>query len=395
MKKKQKRNYTYRSMRDERQYGPYWYSGLWNILRPILVGAASLVVVAGLLLTVWNQVYDAYLAPADINDPTEMAFSVESGQSLTRVANNLESAGLIRSRTVFKYYCDFAGMGQKIQSGNYRLNKTMTMQEIADQLTRGDGNPLVRNITLIPGWTIEEFADRLVQDGVLQSKDEFLQLCRTGEAFQDYYYIADVLATKNVSQRKYVLEGYLSPNTYEVYTDASAEDILRKLLSQTERAFPADAQEQAAEMGYTMDQIITLASLIEKEARNADFAKVSAVFHNRLKQGMKLQSDVTIHYITGVRKMALADSDLAISSPYNTYQNAGLPLGPVCNPSSEAISAALYPDATYVAENYLYFCAKDPESGELYFSRTLQEHEQAVSIYAPLWKEYDQSRGIQ
>ena len=395
MKKKQKRNYTYRSMRDERQYGPYWYSGLWNILRPILVGAASLVVVAGLLLTVWNKVYGAYLAPADMNDPTEVAFSVESGQSLTRVANNLESAGLIRNRTVFKYYCDFAGMGQKIQSGNYRLNKAMTMQEIADQLTRGDGNPLVRNITLIPGWTIEEFADKLVQDGVLQSKDEFLQLCRTGEAFQDYYYIADVLATKNVSQRKYVLEGYLSPNTYEVYTDASAEDILRKLLSQTERAFPADAQEQAAEMGYTMDQIITLASLIEKEARNADFAKVSAVFHNRLNQGMKLQSDVTIHYITGVRKMALTDSDLAISSPYNTYQNAGLPLGPVCNPSSEAISAALYPDATYVAENYLYFCAKDPESGELYFSRTLQEHEQAVSIYAPLWKEYDQSRGIQ
>ena len=395
MKKKQKRNYTYRSMRDERQYGPYWYSGLWNILRPILVGAASLVVVIGLLLTVWNKVYDAYLAPADVNDPTEMAFSVESGQSLTRVANNLESAGLIRNRTVFKYYCDFAGMGQKIQSGNYRLNKTMTMQEIADQLTRGDGNPLVRNITLIPGWTIEEFADKLVQDGVLQNKDEFLQLCRTGEAFQDYYYIADVLATKNVSQRKYVLEGYLSPNTYEVYTDASAEDILRKLLSQTERAFPADAQEQAAEMGYTMDQIITLASLIEKEARNADFAKVSAVFHNRLKQGMKLQSDVTIHYITGVRKMSLADSDLAVSSPYNTYQNAGLPLGPVCNPSAEAISAALYPDETYVAENYLYFCAKDPESGELYFSRTLQEHEQAVSIYAPLWKEYDQSRGIQ
>ena len=395
MKKKQKRNYTYRSMRDERQYGPYWYSGLWNILRPILVGAASLVVVIGLLLTVWNKVYDAYLAPADVNDPTEMAFAVESGQSLTRVANNLESAGLIRSRTVFKYYCDFAGMGQKIQSGNYRLNKTMTMQEIADQLTRGDGNPLVRNITLIPGWTIEEFADKLVQDGVLQSKDEFLQLCRTGEAFQDYYYIADVLATKNVSQRKYVLEGYLSPNTYEVYTDASAEDILRKLLSQTERAFPADAQEQAAEMGYTMDQIITLASLIEKEAKNADFAKVSAVFHNRLKQGMKLQSDVTIHYITGVRKMSLADSDLAVSSPYNTYQNAGLPLGPVCNPSAEAISAALYPDETYVAENYLYFCAKDPESGELYFSRTLQEHEQAVSIYAPLWKEYDQSRGIQ
>ena len=393
--RRNKRDYTYRSMRDEREYGPYWYSGLWRLLRPLLVGLTTLLVVAGLLTSGWNAVYGKFLAPTDLQDATAVPFTVESGQSLTRVATNLEEAGLIRSKTVFKYYCDFAGMGQKIQSGNYQLNKTMTMQEIAEQLTRGDGNPLVRNITLIPGWTIEDFADKLAQDGVLQSKDEFLQLCRTGEAFQDYYYIADVLATKNASQRKYVLEGYLAPNTYEVYTDASAEDIIRKLLSQTERAFPADAQEQAAEMGYTMDQIITLASLIEKEAKNADFAKVSAVFHNRLKQGMKLQSDVTIHYFTGVRKMALTDSDLAISSPYNTYQNTGLPLGPVCNPSAEAISAALYPDAAYVAENYLYFCAKDPESGELYFSRTLKEHEQAVSIYAPLWKEYDQSRGIQ
>lgn len=192
-----------------------------------------------------------------------------------------------------------------------------------------------------------------------------------------------------------MLEGYLSPNTYEIYTDATAEDILRKLLSQTERAFPADAQDRAQELGYTMDQMLTLASLIEKEAKSADFAKVSAVFHNRLKQKVKLQSDVTIHYITGVRKMALSNSDLQLDSPYNTYLYAGLPLGPVCSPSAEAITAALYPDETYLAENYLYFCAKDPESGELYFSRTLEEHNQAVQIYAPLWKAYDESRGIQ
>ena len=93
--------------------------------------------------------------------------------------------------------------------------------------------------------------------------------------------------------------------------------------------------------------------------------------------------------------MSLRSSDLAIDSPYNTYKYTGLPIGPICNPSPEAINAALFPDETYVAENYLYFCAKDPASGELYFSRTLHEHEQAVAIYAPLWKEYDQSRGIQ
>ena len=381
-------------MRDEREYGPYWYSGLWRLLRPLLVGLTTLLVVAGLLTSGWNAVYGKFLAPTDLQDTTAVPFTVESGQSLTRVATNLEEAGLIRSKTVFKYYCDFAGMGQKIQSGSYQLNRTMTMQQIADQLTRGDGNPIVRNITMIPGWTIEDFADKLYQDGVITDKEGFLALCRTGEAFKDYYYIADVLATPNVSQRKYVLEGYLSPNTYEVYVTASNEDIIRKLLSQTERAFPADAQDAAAEMGFTMDQILTLASMIEKEAGSSDMRKVSAVFHNRLKQGMKLQSDVTIHYVTGVMKMALDNNDLATSSPYNTYQVTGLPLGPICSPSEEAINAALYPDETYVAENYLYFCAKDPESGELHFSKTLQEHEQAVAIYAPLWQKYDESRGI-
>lgn len=392
---KKKRNYTYRTMRDERQYGLYWYSALWNILRPLLVGLGAVIVVIGLVYSGWNALYESFLAPVNIENSTDVAFEVESGQSLTRVANNLEAAGLIRNRTVFKYYCDFAGMGQKIQAGNYFLQPSMTMQEIADQLTRGDGNPLVRNITMIPGWTLEDFAARLVEDEVLESSDEFLALCRSGSQFSDFYYVADVLATPNAAQRKYLLEGYLAPNTYEIYTSASAEDIIRKLLSQTERAFPADYQDYAAGLGYTMDEILTLASMIEKEAKSSDFAKVSAVFHNRLKQGMKLQSDVTIHYVTGVRKMSLDNTDLGTHSLYNTYENAGLPLGPICAPSVDAINAALYPDETYVAENYLYFCAKDPESGELYFSKTLQEHEQAVAIYAPLWKEYDQSRGIQ
>lgn len=390
-----KRHDTYQSVRDERQYGPYWYNVLWRIIRPVLVFAASLLVVIGVVGTAWNAVYDTYLAPPDGENQQEVAFNVESGQSLTRVANNLEAAGLIRNRTVFKYYCDFAGMGQKIQAGSYVLKPSMTMSEIAEQLTMGDGNPIVRNITLIPGWTIEEFAASLVEKGVLADSAEFLELCRRGTAFADYYYIADVMTSKNVAKRKYVLEGYLAPDTYEVYVTATAEDIIRKLLSQTDHVYPAAFQTRAEELGMTMDEVITLASLIQKEAKDADFAKTSAVFHNRLKKGMKLQSDVTIHYVTGLRKMSLDNNDLALSSPYNTYQVSGLPLGPICNPSEAAIQAALYPDETFVAENYLYFCAKDPESGELHFSRTLKEHEQAVSIYAPLWREYDAQRGIQ
>ncbi len=389
-----KRKDTYQSVRDEREYGPYWYSLLWRVLRPLLILAGSALVVIGLISTIWSGVYDAYLAPPEESSQRQVGFTVESGQSLTRVASNLEEAGLIRNRTVFKYYCDFAGMGQKIQAGSYLLNPSMTMTEIADQLTRGDGNPIVRNITLIPGWTLEEFARKLASDGVLADSAQFLELCRTGTAFTDFYYVADVLGSGGASQRRYALEGYLSPNTYEVYVDATAEDIIRKLLSQTENVFSVAMQDLAAERGLTMDEVLTLASIIEKEAKEADFAKVSAVFHNRLSQDMPLQSDVTIHYVTGQREMALDNDDLHIASPYNTYEYRGLPPGPICAPSEAAIRAALEPDAEYLAMGYLYFCAAEPESGRLEFSVTYEDHQRAVEKYAPLWREYDESRGV-
>jgi len=386
---------TFRSVYQEREYGGYWYSGIWKILRPVLVGFTVGIVVIGIIMNLWNRFYDGYVGPVNPADSTEIIFSIESGQSLTRVANNLEASGLIHNKSVFKYYCDFAGMGQKLQIGQYSLRKSMTMTEIADKLTTGDGNPIVRNITLIPGETIEEFVSKLVRDGVLENGDLFLSKCRAGTDFKDYYYIDDILHQNDADKRKYILEGYLAPDTYEIYMNATEDDIIRKLLSQTEAVFTPEIQERADELGLTMDQVLTLASMIEKEAGSNDFKKVSSVFHNRLKAGMKLESDVTIHYATGIRKMALDENDLKESSPYNTYIISGLPIGPICNPSPSAIQAAIYPDETYIAENYLYFCAKNPESGDLYFSKTLAEHEQAVSIYAPLWKQYDQSRGIE
>ena len=392
---KKEKDYTYRSMRDEREYGLYWYSGLWHILRPILVGLTVAVLVIGIGMTVWNKLYGSFLAPVDQADENEYSFQINSGESLNRVATNLESVGLIRSKTIFKYYCDFAGMSQKIQVGTYTLKKDMAMTEIADRLTTGDGNPLVRNITLIPGETVEDFANRMVRNGVFESADTFLSACRNGKAYKEYYYIEDVLKSGQPENRKYILEGYLAPNTYEFYVTATEDEIIRKLLSQTETVFTEENHERAEELGMTMDQVLTLASLIEKEAKQNDFARVSAVFHTRLKEGMKLESDVTIHYITGVRKMALADKDLKVNSPYNTYQVKGLPVGPICNPSPAAIQAALYPDESMVNEKYLYFCAKEPETGELYFSKTLDQHRRAVEAYSDYWKKYDESRGIQ
>lgn len=393
-RRKRDREYDHESLRDEREYGFYWYSGMWHILRPILIVLAALVLVFGLLSTVYGVVDDKFLSAVDPEDTSEIPFTIASGSSLTRVANQLEEQGLIKNRSVFKYYCDFIGLGQKIQAGDYQISKSMNIFAIADKLTTGDGKPMTAKITVIPGWTVEDIAKKLKEQGIIADEAAFLQQCRTGEGLTDYYFIQDVLKTSRVSERKYVLEGYLSPNTYEVYTAASSTDILKKLMDQTDKVFSIEWQERAAEIGFTMDQVITLASLIEKEAKTSDFTKVSAVFHYRLDIKMKLGSDVTIHYLTEERRMALRSSELSIDSPYNTYMYEGLPLGAICNPSPEAIQAALYPDEVFLADKYLYFCSKNPDTGELHFSKSLQEHEAAVAIYAPLWQAYDQGRGL-
>lgn len=392
--RKQNQDYDYHSIHEEREYGFFWYDWLWRLIRPVLVFAASLTIVCGILLTVWDRVDAQFFAPVDADDTSVVTFTVASGSSLTRVSNELANAGLINNKTVFKYLTDFMGMGQKIQSGEYALSKSMSMMEIMDQLTTGDGKPITRTITVIPGWTIEDIAERFWADGVISSKEEFLSLCKSGESYKDYYYINDVLESPNASQRKYVLEGYLSPNTYEIYTSASANDIIKKLLAQTEAAYPATFEERAQELGMTMDEILTLASMIEREGKADEFARVSAVFHNRLEKGIALGSDVTIQYATNSEKMALTNSELSVNSLYNTYKNKGLPLGPICNPSTDAIVAALYPDEQFRAQNYLYFCSTDPNGGGLHFSKTQEEHDKAVALYRPLWEEYDKSRGL-
>ena len=382
------------SPREERRYGFYWYDALWRVLRSGLIVVTAIILVAGLLTVGITYLSDNYVSAVDAADQTEIPFSVESGQSLTRVANNLEEQGLIRDRTVFKYYCDFIGLGQKIQAGDYLIQKNMNIFEIAELLTTGDGKPLTMMITIIPGWTVEDIAAMLKEEGVFTDSTAFLSLCKTASGLTDYYFIRDAASTARITERKYTLEGYLAPNTYEIYTDTTEIALLKKLLDQTDVVFDYASQQRAAEIGMAMDEVLTLASMIEREAKTDDFARVSAVFHNRLNKGMQLGSDVTIHYITGERRMSLTTSDLAINSPYNTYVNTGLPLGPICNPSPDAIHAALYPDSIFVAEQYLYFCAKDPASGELVFSKTLAEHNAAVEIYRPLWEAYDQERGM-
>ncbi len=394
MARKPRRDYDAETLHEERSYGFFWYDWIWRVLRPILVLVCSVCIVGGLLFTGWQWAEDKFISPVNVHDEQPIPFTVKSGSSLTRVAADLEAAQLVRNRTVFKYMADFMGMGQKIQPGEYMLTRAMTPQQVIAMLSTGDGKPNTAKITIIPGWTVEDAAEKLFADGVIKNKEEFLALCRSGETYRDYYYIADVLDTPNAGQRRYVLEGYLSPNTYEVFTSATADDIIKKLLAQTEAAFPANYFERAEELGMTMDQVLTLASMIEKEAKTKDFAKVSAVFHNRLKKGEIMGSDVTIKYVLGTKKMSLSKQDLAVASPFNSYTNKGLPIGPICSPSGDAILAALYPDNEFLARGYLYFCSTDPDTGELAFAITQKEHDANVAKYAPLWQAYDASRGL-
>ena len=184
-----------------------------------------------------------------------------------------------------------------------------------------------------------------------------------------------------------MLEGYLFPDTYEVYVDATPEEILNKMLTRYYEIYTGEWVTRAQELDMTRDQVMTLASIIEREARTPeDFTKVSAVFHNRLERGMKLESCATLSYITGVKRYTFTADEQAIVSSYNTYLNEGLPIGPISSPGATAIQAALYPNEEFLEEGYLYFCNGNPnESAALIFSTTYEEHQENVNKYRPYW----------
>ena len=184
-RQKREREYDHETLREEREYGFYWYSGVWHILRPVLVLGAALVLVFGLLSTGYGVINDRFLSAISPADATEIPFSIASGSSLTRVANELESQGLIKNRSVFKYYCDFVGLGQKIQAGDYQLSRDMDMFAIANKLTTGDGRPMTTNITVIPGWNVRDIAEKLKDQGIFADETAFLQQCQTAEGLTD------------------------------------------------------------------------------------------------------------------------------------------------------------------------------------------------------------------
>ena len=406
--------YDQRTLHKEREYGVYWYAWLWRVLRPLTAFFCAVLIVIGIVTMGWNRVYEAFLMPVDPESTETVQFTIESGDSISRIGTNLERENLLRNSTVFRYLVQFTGVTDEISYGTYELSPSMDVSAIINELTSGSQNA-ERTITIIPGWTVEDIADYLYEEGAITSREEFLNLCRDATPFVEMSYpikLAQDMGT--LSGRKYQLEGYLAPDTYRVFRSASAQEIINTLVEQTNTVidevyyantvqYELDAEtgeyqqvERYRNDDLTLDQIIILASMIEKEAgKTDDYARVSAVFTNRLNAGMRLESDPTATYLLGVNKLALTQEETSAVNNYNTYVIDGLPIGPICNPSAAAMHAALYPDTQYIEEGYLYFCAKEPTSGELAFAKTLEEHQANVAQYRPLWEEYDRQTAAQ
>ena len=403
--------YSIRALHEDREYGLYWYAWLWRLLRPVLIFMCSLLLVIGMVSMAYDRVYDAFLAPVSESGEV-VTFTIDNGDSVTAIGKKLEDQGLLRNRSVFKYLIQFQGLTNQLSYGTYKLSPNMNVTTIIAELTSG-AQTNERVITIVPGWTVEDIADYMVSIGAFEGRDEFLTLCNDVDRFVgSSYALRDAQNNGTLEGRKYALEGYLAPDTYRVFVSAGPESIIRTLLNQDNKTldevYYADHTEYYADdegnfheverynIDLTMDQVVTLASMIEKEAGNKDdYRRVAAVFYNRMRAGMKLESDPTATYQSGETKLALSEAETSDPNAYNTYYVPGLPAGPICNPSVAALEAAMDPDMDYIHENYLYFCATEPTSGKLAFSKTLEEHEANVERYRPLWEEYDRQRAAE
>ncbi len=390
MKKKKKFNIieSYKKYKKKRDSRPP--NKVWRILRPITIYLISTVLVVTVFAYGINAILYKFFGAVDKNDDSPVLFTIGEGASLSSVATKLEDAGLINSSFGIKLLADFTSVSSKIKNGEYILDRTMTVQEILDIITRSTASTGVIKVTLVEGMTVKDFAEILKNAGVISSDDSFLKECEEPTKYSQYYFVSPVCEMDNL---KYGLEGYLFPDTYEFFVNSSNEEVIKKLLNRMNTIYTTAYTERADELGLTMHEVITLASIVEKEGRGEDFNKIAAVFHNRIKKGMRLESDVTVQYALGIKKLVLTTEQLRVDSPYNTYVVSGIPAGPICNPSRDAIKAVLYPNEEILNGNYLYFTLTDPYTGEVKYSKTYEEHISIKNQYKDAWEAYDKAQG--
>jgi UPF0755 protein len=329
-----------------------------RLLKTLVLLLALSAVGAGIVA---YRAYTVAREPFRGHDLEEVFFTVEKGATGVRIAEALEERGIIRDRRLFVLALRFRAEGRSVQAGEYRFAEPLSTFDVLEKLVSGDTFTFA--VTIPEGLTLFETAELLAARGLAEES-------AIRAAFDEESLVADL------DPQARNLEGYLYPTTYRFPRSVAPEELARTLAGQFKRVFDESGQARAAKLGLTPRQVVTLASVIEKETGLAEERPlIASVFSNRLRIGMPLQSDPTIIYA-----LELADgfdgnlkrTDLELDSPYNTYRYAGLPPGPIASPGEASIRAVLEPAET----SYLYFVSRN--DGSHHFSSTYSEHVNAV-----------------
>ncbi len=301
-----------------------------------------------------------------IDTESTVSFKIEKGASTSDIAKSLKEQHLISNATIYRFLSKFNGYDGNYKAGTYTLCTGLNYEEIMVILT---SNPESVKITIPEGFTTKQIANRLEANGVCTAAD-FIKAVENQD-LSSYSFIT------NHANRDYRLDGYLFPDTYEFDIDASPDTIIYKMLNRFNEIYKPDYYTKAEEIGLTQDEVIILASLVEKEAKLAsERPMIAGVFMNRLHSDSlkKMQSCATIRYayakLYGTTLENVTIENTTIDDLYNTYKYEGLPPGPICNPGSDAIEAVL----NYTHHNYYYFVARTDNSNTHIFSETYEEH---------------------
>lgn len=318
----------------------------------------------------------------DENSDGAVMVYIKPGYTTSDIATQLKTLGVIENNTLFNIFSKVNGFDGAYQYGTHFVRKGMSFDQLMFILTQA---PATKNIHFRDEYTTDDLKEKLKSSGVLVDEKALDEMLKHPENFIQFDFVKVLLTTEKDKIKKgrhNILQGYLFPDTYRFDLNVEAETVLLTMLNNFDNKLTKEHYERATAIGMSMDEVLTLASIIQKESgRVEDMYKISRVFHNRLQNGDRLQSDVTVNYIRKRRGdkevVELAKSDLEINDPYNTYVFAGLPPGPICSPGLDAIEAALYPDTTQ--RDLYYFLAK--ADGSTAFANTLAEHEANVDLY--------------
>lgn len=339
-----------------------------KIMRYFMIALLLMVIIGGFFT--WNYI-KSETQPVDTAQTELVSFEIEQGASVKEVSKALEKEGIIRNSKLFNFYLKFKNVSG-FKSGLYHVSKSMTLDEIIAELS-GAGKDKNQNATKVLIREGEQLTDiaKEVEKSTKYSAEDFMAKVQDEDFLRYLVQKFPKLLTQSYNgyQVKYVLEGYLFPATYDMNDSKTLQMLITEMVAKTDEVM-SKYYDKILKSDYTLQQIMALASLIEKEGTKLeDRKKISSVFHNRIKENMKLQTDVSVQYALGEHKESLSLSDLEVDSPYNLYQNYGVGPGPYNSPSEDSIVAALEPEKT----DYLYFLA-DIHTKEIYYAKTYEEH---------------------